>query len=117
MVPRSSGNERTRTGSLEQGLEQRIAGRRGPVPLSGRQRTSGYLPAGLEATKMVDAQQVEALALQRNARAPPREAMARHRVPVVVRIAPALPRGAEVIGWYARLDGECTIGIHTEQAA
>jgi hypothetical protein len=75
---------------------------------------SRYFPTRGEASKVIDAQNVNGLKRSAQPIYPPSKARRAHRVPVVNRIAPKLPRAAEVIGWNARDDYRPAVAVEFE---
>ena len=94
-----------------------MPGRWHPVPLCRGQRGAGHLPAGLEAAEVVDAQHRETLALQRDTAPPPRVTIGCHRSPVVMRIAPALAIGAEIVRRHTGLHREFAVVRDAEKVS
>ena len=78
-----------------------MARRLSPAAVDGCLGRRRYLPVRLQATKMVDAQQVELSELRANPLLPPCKTVGTHLVPSVMRIAPELTGGGEVVGRHA----------------
>ncbi len=69
-----------------------------PAAALGRRVAARYLPVGREAAEVVDADDVHERERRAHALDPPAEAVRAHPLPVVKRVAPELPRLAEVVG-------------------
>src|SRR6185369_422953 len=75
---------------------------------------SGYFPTRGEASKVIDAQNVNCLKRRSQPIDPPSKTRRAHRVPVVNRITPKLPRAAEVIRRNARDDYRTAVIVELE---
>ena len=84
-----------------QRVEKRIAGAFGPSAVDGSFLAMGDLPIGFKSTEMVDANDINVLGEQFEPLYPPVKARSFQMFPIVNRIAPQLPRGAEVIRRHA----------------
>ena len=111
------GHQRAGAALFDQRRQQRLAGGRLPVAVHGGGSLARDVPAGLETAEMIDAHEIEALALRGDAPAPPGEAVARHHVPGVVRVAPALAIGTEIIRRHPGHRDRLPLGIEQEQLA
>src|SRR5581483_11513703 len=80
-------------------------------------RAGWHRPMRRQRPEMIDAQHVDTLELASHARAPQREAVAAHGVPVVKRVAPELPGLGKVVGRDAGDGGRLPGGIELELAA
>src|SRR5207253_8378568 len=79
------------------GVEHRVAGSAHPIAAHGGRRVSRHLPGSLEATKMVDANEVDQLQKVAEPVDPPSVPIVSHRAPVVERVTPQLACGAEIV--------------------
>ena len=92
------GEERQPAELLSDLVEQFIAGTVHPTPFDGRRFAGRNLPELREAAEMVEPDKVAGLCGPTQPLHPPAVSFAANGLPVVERIAPALARGAEVIG-------------------
>ena len=80
------------------GIEDVSAGTLGPAPKARVRRAKGHGPVGLEATEVVDAQDVVELEACTQALDPPGKAILSHACPVVDGVAPVLTGRGELVG-------------------
>ena len=95
ITPRSSAISGSAPSSLRAASKTAAPGPRRQRPARGRARACGHRPVRDEAAEVVDAGEVGQLARSSQALDPPAVAVASQRGPVVERVAPQLPGGAE----------------------
>src|SRR5262249_25306014 len=91
------GEKRQAAESLTKLLKELIAWAIHPTPVDCRSFVCGDLPELREAAKVIEPDEVTGLGRPAQALNPPLVVSRAHRVPVVERIAPALPHGTERI--------------------
>jgi hypothetical protein len=84
-----------------QGSEQLVARRQAPASRHGGLGAGRNFPIRFQSPEMIDAQQVELGQLGADALLPPLEPVGPHLLPSVVRIAPQLAGGREIVGRHA----------------
>src|SRR5438874_12083874 len=94
--------------------KQFAAGSFDPLAVDRSLFSGGNLPARGESAEVIDAQQIKNLKRPTHAIAPPFEIVCAQALPVIKRIAPKLPRSAEVIRRHTRDDEGVTFIIKFE---
>ena len=100
-----------------EGFEHLSAERRPPAPVLRRLALRGNLPERREAAEMVYPRDGAVFQNMAQPRAPPGEAVAAHLLPSVERIAPALPRLAEIVRRHARDAARPAVRLEVEKFA
>ena len=95
------GNYRQLAQRVSDGREQFPSRRLNPAAALRGLVAAGNFPAGGKPAKVIDARDVKRAQRRAHPLDPPLESVAPHAVPVVKRISPKLPGGAEVIGRHA----------------